>query len=72
LAETSKSSFLLKQVEQCRITWPTLSVWVLLLLSTSVLMAKEAFQMMHSQKQYFLNWENWVQVGSFIHFNFNN
>merc|ERR1719266_1236456 len=41
-------------------------VWVFLLMSTFVLGAKEAFQLMHSQKAYFLNWENWVQVGIII------
>ena len=56
------------QVEQCKITWPTLTVWVMLLFSTSILMAKEAFQMMHSQKQYFFNWENWVQVPTILYF----
>ena len=44
-----------------RITWTTIIVWILLLMSTLILSAKEVFQLMHSQKQYFLNWENWVQ-----------
>ena len=32
----------------------------------SVLSAKEVFQLMHSQNLYFLNWENWVQLGIII------
>ena len=48
--------------EQCHITWSTISVWVLLLGSTSILLAKEIFQVMHSRKAYFFNWENWVQL----------
>jgi hypothetical protein len=36
--------------EKCMIDWSTLSVWVCLLLSTFILGAKEAFQLMHSQK----------------------
>ena len=36
--------------EECQIEWSTLLVWVFLLLSTFVLGAKEAFQLMHSQK----------------------
>ena len=43
-----------------RITWSTIVVWVLLIMSTLVLSAKEVFQLMHSQKLYFFNWENWV------------
>ena len=49
-----------------RITWSTIVVWVLLIMSTLVLSAKEVFQLMHSQKLYFLNWENWVQWGIII------
>ena len=49
-----------------RITWTTIIVWVLLIMSTLVLSAKEVFQLMHSQKLYFLNWENWVQWGIII------
>ena len=49
--------------EQCKITWVTIMVWISLLSSTAVLMGKECFQLMHSQKQYFYNWENWVQLG---------
>jgi len=41
-------------------------VWVLLIISTLVLGAKEIFQLMHSQKLYFFNWENWVQWGIII------
>ncbi len=48
--------------ELCHITWGTLTLWSLLLFSTIILLGKEIFQMMHSQKQYFLNWENWVQL----------
>ena len=49
-----------------RITWATIIVWVFLIMSTLVLSAKEVFQLMHSQKLYFLNWENWVQWGIII------
>ena len=49
-------------IELCRLTWLTLSIWGLLLLSTVVLLCKELFQLMHSQRQYFSNWENWVQL----------
>ena len=35
-------------------------------MSTLVLSAKEVFQLMHSQKLYFLNWENWVQWGIIV------
>lgn len=41
-------------------------VWILLIISTLVLSAKEIFQLMHSQKLYFCNWENWVQWGIII------
>ena len=36
--------------ELCQIEWSTLVVWVFLLMSTFILGAKEAFQLMHSQK----------------------
>ena len=36
--------------ELCQIEWSTIMVWVFLLMSTFVLGAKEAFQLMHSQK----------------------
>ena len=49
-----------------RITWSTIIVWVFLIMSTLILSAKEVFQLMHSQKLYFLNWENWVQWGIII------
>ena len=49
-----------------RITMSTIVVWILLILSTLVLSAKEIFQLMHSQKLYFCNWENWVQWGIII------
>ena len=49
-----------------RITWTTVVVWVLLIMSTLVLSAKEIFQLMHSQKLYFFNWENWVQWGIIV------
>ena len=52
--------------EECMIQWSTLCVWVFLLMSTFALGAKETFQLMHSQKAYFLNWENWVQVGILV------
>ena len=35
-------------------------------MSTLILSAKEVFQLMHSQKLYFFNWENWVQWGIII------
>ena len=54
--------------EKCRITWSTIVVWVLLIniVCSSVLSAKEVFQLMHSQNLYILNWENWVQWGIII------
>lgn len=52
--------------EICRLTWVTIVIWVLLLLCTMILLAKELFQLMHSQKQYFFNWENWVQMGIIV------
>lgn len=52
--------------EFCLLSWVTLVVWVLLLVSTMILLGKEIFQLMHSQKQYFYNWENWVQLGIII------
>ena len=52
--------------EKCKIEWSTLCVWVFLLMSTFILGAKETFQLMHSQKAYFLNWENWVQLGIIV------
>ena len=36
--------------EICKIDWSTIVVWVFLLMSTFILGAKEAFQLMHSQK----------------------
>ena len=42
--------------ELCIIQWSTLCVWVFLLLSTFVLGAKEAFQLMHSQKVRTTRW----------------
>ena len=48
--------------EQCQITWSTITIWILLLGSTLILLAKEIFQVMHSRKAYFFNWENWVQL----------
>ena len=36
--------------ELCKIDWSTIVVWVFLLMSTFILGAKEAFQLMHSQK----------------------
>ena len=44
----------------------TIVVWIFLILSTLILSAKEIFQLMHSQKLYFCNWENWVQWGIII------
>ena len=44
----------------------TIVVWILLIISTLILSAKEIFQLMHSQKLYFCNWENWVQWGIII------
>ena len=35
-------------------------------MSTLILSAKEVFQLMHSQKLYFFNWENWVQWGIIV------
>lgn len=52
--------------ERCHIGWATLCVWALLLASTGVLLAKETFQVMHSQRAYFANWENWVQLGIIV------
>ena len=52
--------------ESCHLTWGTLVVWVLLLLSTMILLGKEIFQLAHSRKQYFQNWENWVQLGIIV------
>ena len=49
-----------------RITWTTITVWVFLIMSTLILSAKEVFQLMHSQKLYFINWENWVQWGIIV------
>ena len=48
--------------EQCQITWSTITVWILLLGSTSILLAKEIFQVIHSRKAYLSNWENWLQL----------
>jgi len=48
--------------ELCILTWTTVTVWALLLFCTCVLLAKELFQLMHSQRLYFTNWENWVQL----------
>ena len=33
------------------------------MLTTLVMLGKEAFQLMHAQREYFFNWENWVQMG---------
>ena len=46
-----------------RISLVTVVVWLLLLVSTLVLSAKELFQFLHSQRLYFTNWENWIQWG---------
>eukprot|EP00095_Tigriopus_kingsejongensis_P007825 maker-scaffold204_size260821-snap-gene-1.42 protein:Tk07825 transcript:maker-scaffold204_size260821-snap-gene-1.42-mRNA-1 annotation:"transient receptor potential channel pyrexia" len=52
--------------EFCLLSWATLVIWVCLLISTMILLGKEIFQLMHSQKQYFYNWENWVQLGIIV------
>ena len=36
---------------------------ILLMLTTLIMLGKEAFQLMHAQREYFFNWENWVQMG---------
>ena len=51
---------------QCNITLATIILWGLLLGSTAGLLAKETFQVMHSQRAYFSNWENWVQLGIIV------
>ena len=51
---------------QCNITLATIILWGLLLGSTAGLLAKETFQVMHSQQAYFSNWENWVQLGIIV------
>ena len=56
------SCFTVPFEEQCQITWSTITIWILLLGSTLILLAKEIFQVMHSRKAYFFNWENWVQL----------
>ena len=48
--QTVSGDHFLPLEEKCLIEWSTLCVWVFLLMSTFVLGAKEAFQLMHSQK----------------------
>ena len=49
--------------ENYHIENPKSSCQILLMLTTLVMLGKEAFQLMHAQREYFLNWENWVQMG---------
>ncbi len=48
--------------EICHLTWGTIAVWGVLLFSTVILVWKELFHLIHSQKLYFFNWENWIQL----------
>ena len=41
------SCFTVPFEEQCQITWSTITIWILLLGSTLILLAKEIFQVMH-------------------------